>query len=235
MSSSRLFLAFLTAALLVAGCSGAGDEVASQALVSHSVAAGDVTFTSVVLLARVPRFGAVTFQVATDAGFVNVVAVGLAVVTNVMVPAKTQILGLLPGTVYYYRARAEDQYSTSGTFRTPALPGTYAGLHFAVAGDWRQDMRPYPALRNAPAMDLDFAVELGDTIYADVASPAVPVAQATTLAEFRAKHAEAYSPATGLEVLGDLRDSTAIFATIDDHEVIDDFAGGADASTDPRT
>ena len=38
----------------------------------------------------------------------------------------------------------------------------------------------------------------------------------------------------GLNTLGDLRASTSILADIDDHEVTNDFAGGAPASSDPR-
>jgi hypothetical protein len=37
-------------------------------------------------------------------------------------------------------------------------------------------------------------VEHGDTVYADVASPAVPQGEADSLAEFRLKHNEAYAP-----------------------------------------
>jgi len=51
----------------------------------------------------------------------------------------------------------------------------------------------------------------------------VPVAQATTLQEYRAKQSEVYETRFGLNTLGDLRTST-ILATIDDHEVINDFA-----------
>lgn len=80
---------------------------------------------------------------------------------------------------------------------------------------------------------MNFFVSLGDTIYADVPSPAVPQQQAETLEEFRAKQNEVYSAVFGLNTLGDLRASTSILATIDDHEVTNDFAGGALASSDP--
>jgi phosphodiesterase/alkaline phosphatase D-like protein len=87
---------------------------------------------------------------------------------------------------------------------------------------------------NAPDRDLDFFALLGDTIYADVPSTAVPSDQATTLGEFRAKHDEVYGPRFGLDGLGRVREATAVFSTIDDHEVTDDFAGAAHPSTDPR-
>ena len=43
-----------------------------------------------------------------------------------------------------------------------------------------------------------------------------------------------YSTRYGLNTLADLRSSTAILATIDDHEVTDNFAGAALRTSDPR-
>ncbi len=52
-----------------------------------------------------------------------------------------------------------------------------------------------------------------------------------TLSEYRARHNEVMSERFGLNTWRDLRGSTAIFATIDDHEVTNDFAGGAPPSS----
>ena len=65
-------------------------------------------------------------------------------------------------------------------------------------------------------------------------SPAGPEPQAATLTEFIAKHAEVYGTTLGMNTWADLQRSTAILATIDDHEVTDDFAGGASPSSDPH-
>jgi phosphodiesterase/alkaline phosphatase D-like protein len=230
---SLLVLVSLLAGACGGGGGGGGDGIDPDP-VAHDVAAGDVDSTSVVLWARSAATGPVTFEVATDAGFTSVVAVAPGVVTDPGIPAKADVGGLAPGTTYHYRATTPSGVLSPGTFRTAVAPGTSAGLHFGVGGDWRQDMLPYPAIQNAADLGLDFFVALGDTIYADFASPDVPVAQATTLAEFRAKHDEAYGVRAGINTIGDLRDSTALFVTIDDHEVIDDFAGGAHPSTDPR-
>ena len=51
-----------------------------------------------------------------------------------------------------------------------------------------------------------------------MAASGVPVA-ATTLHQFRAKNAEVYSERFGLNSLGNLRRTTSVFTTIDDHEV----------------
>lgn len=112
--------------------------------------------------------------------------------------------------------------------------GRKVGLRFGASGDWRGELAPYPAISNVPARELDFFAVLGDTIYADFPSFAVPLEQATTLDDFRAKHDEVYSAVVNLNTLADLRASTSIYATIDDHEVIDDFSGAADVSSDER-
>ncbi|MGF1673804.1 MAG: alkaline phosphatase D family protein, partial [Rivularia sp. (in: cyanobacteria)] len=121
-----------------------------------------------------------------------------------------------------------------------AETGTKAGLRFGVAGDWRGEISPYPAISNASESDLAFFVEHGDTIYADYGSPAVlnpdgtQKQQVETLDEYRAKHAEVYGTRFGVNTWADLRASTSILATIDDHEVINDFAGGEPAADDAR-
>ncbi len=103
-----------------------------------------------------------------------------------------------------------------------------------MSGDWRGELSPYPALSNADDRGLKFFVSLGDTIYADYPSPALPKPQAENLADYRIKHQEVYSERFGQNTLADLRRSVSIFAMIDDHEVINDFAGGAPPSSDLR-
>src|SRR5262249_55341317 len=122
----------------------------------------------------------------------------------------------------------------TGHFRTATDVGTYNGLHFGVSGDQRGELAPFPSIGNAPDKDLDFFLEFGDTIYADFPSPDLPKAQTTTLADYRIKQSEVYSARDGLNTLADLRQSTSVLAVIDDHEVTDNFAGGAPIGSDPR-
>ena len=148
---------------------------------------------------------------------------------------KVQVDGLDAATRYYYRATDASSSSATGTFRTAAAPGTNSSLRFGVTGDWRGEVSPYLAIANMPERNLDFLVAHGDTIYADIESPALPgIAQAVTIEQFRAKHAEVYGERFGLNNWADVRASTPIFATIDDHEVTNDFSGGADVATDER-
>ena len=69
-----------------------------------------------------------------------------------------------PGTDYYYRVTDAAGDTKIGEFRTSTEIGTNAGLRFGVAGDWRGELAPYPAISNADERDLDFFVEHGDSI-----------------------------------------------------------------------
>lgn len=213
--------------LLVAG-------VASAQPLVNRVASGDVTAESAVLWARATLPGPVVFDVALDPDFTQVVDSIITDTMDVLIPLKVFVGELEPGTRYYYRASTAGGLTDAGTFVTAHEPGVRAGLRFGVSGDWRGELNPYPAVKNVPGRDLEFFIELGDTIYADVPSPAVPKPQAETLEEFRLKHDEVYSERFGLNALGDVRASTCVLATIDDHEVTNDFAGGAHPSTDRR-
>lgn len=209
-------------------------EVLYRPLVeTPAVAAGDVDATSVVLLAQATAPGPLTFRLFAAAGGAALQQATVGV-DDVLVPAKVEMTGLTPGIAYVYEAVDAAGAAGSGRFRTPAAPNEYRGLRFGVTGDWRGELRPYPALFNAPERDLDFMAVLGDTIYADYPSPDVPLRQARTVEEFRRKHAEVYAEHLGVRTLADVRAATAWFATIDDHEVTDDFAGGAPPPSDER-
>jgi 3-phytase/alkaline phosphatase D len=201
----------------------------------NGVAAGDVEATSAILWARAEKRGRLTFLYRPLGASSGRIETRTVFVDDPQVPAKAAIDRLIPGTDYIYAAFSwSDRKSRTGFFKTASSPGVRAGLRFGVSGDSRGELSPYPAIVPAIERRLDFFVNLGDTIYADVASPAVPKDQAETLEEFRTKHEEVLSEALGLNALGDLRSSTAFFSVIDDHEVTNDFAGGAHPSSDPR-
>ncbi len=235
MKYRLLLVSFLFISLIILGApSSLSRTGTAQSGLPNGVAAGDVTQTSAVLWARSRDVGMVIFEYASDAGFNNVLGQSQAEVTDPLQPVKIQLTGLLPNTVYYYRATAAAGATSQGRFRTPAALGTLAGLRFGVSGDWSGDLAPYPAIRNVPDRDLAFFVEHGDTVYADVPSPDFPSGRAGTLQEFRIKHNEVYSARAGLNAWANLRAVMAVLATVDDHEVIDDFAGGASPTTDNR-
>jgi myo-inositol-hexaphosphate 3-phosphohydrolase/phosphodiesterase/alkaline phosphatase D-like protein len=203
----------------------------------NGIASGDTTQTSTVLWTRANVPGKVTFEYSTKADFSSIVGTQNATVTNPLQPVKVDVTGLSAGTNYFYRVTDANGTKTNGKFSTAAALGQQTGLKFGVSGDWRGELAPYPAIANADEANLKFFVELGDTIYGDVASAAVKnpdgteKSQATTLADYRAKNAEVYSSRFGQNTWADLRASTSILATIDDHEVTNDFAGGESLAT----
>lgn len=221
MSSSRRTVFPIAPIVLAVLCAVPGQGYAA---LPNGVAAGDVTQSSAVLWGRTDAPGAMTFEIATDPGFSAIFASSI-VSANPFMPAKWDVGGLTAGATYFYRARDAAGALESGTFRTASAAGVRNGLRFGVSGDWRGELAPYPAVKNAASAGLDFFVKNGDTIYAErYSGPAQPTA--STLPEYRDRHNEVLSQRNGLNTWKDVRASTAIFASIDDHEVVNDFAGG---------
>jgi phosphodiesterase/alkaline phosphatase D-like protein len=193
------------------------------------VSAGDVTQTSAVVWTRVVELGYVLFQIATDASFADVLDSQFTVVSDPLVPVKVEFNNLAPGQQYFYRTIDASGDTVEGTFATAFKLGTHHGFNFAIVADQHGELAPFPAIKNAVTADLDLVVKLGDTIYADI-----PPLAATTLDEFRLAHDEVYSSHHGFDFLAELQARTPILSVIDDHEVINNFAGGAPPSSDPR-
>ncbi len=201
-------------------------------ILPNGVAAGDVDQNSAVLWARSGFTGIVTFTYhITPSGSLVAVA---QVITDSTVPAKVLITGLEANTRYVYTATNSEGQEGSGHFQTPAEVGTTTGLRIGASGDWRGELRPYPALANVRDRDLNLFIKLGDTIYADYPSPAVPLTQTTTITDFRKKQNEVYGLQHARNIWAEVQASTSVLAVIDDHEVTNNFAGGATADTDPR-
>jgi phosphodiesterase/alkaline phosphatase D-like protein len=254
----RRWPATILAGLVVAGCAvrllpdlpatvpATGGD-APPAGLPNGVAAGDVTQNSVVLWARPggsrAATGVVTFTLQSEGTLQSDRAdareplgrdapLGAPItrtVSNPLLPVTVTVTGLAPATRYRYQAEVASGDRASGVFRTPAAEGDRRGLRFAATGDVRGDLAPYPAISNAPGRDLDFFVNLGDTVYADFISPTVPK-PAASVEEFLLKHVEVNSTYLGLNALAALRVATVSFATLDDHEVRNNFAGGAPAA-----
>lgn len=199
----------------------------------NGVASGDVTQETAVLWARSTFPGEVTFEYSTSADFSDIAGTATATVVDITQPVKVSVEGLDANTEYFYRATDAAGDRETGRFVTAANPGEQTGLTFGISGDWQQ-APPYPILNSAAESELDFFVKLGDTIYADLETPATPgISQARTLEQFRAKHSEVLSPRFGLSATSDLNQTTSILASIDDHEIVDNFAGGAAPGESP--
>lgn len=199
----------------------------------NGVASGDTTQDSTVLWTRSLVLGNVTFEYATDAEFNNIIGTVDAEVIDTSIPVKVDLNDLESGTDYYYRVTDAAGDTEVGEFATSTEVGTYNGFRFGATGDWQQ-APPYPSLSNADERNLELFVKLGDTIYADSETPALPgVSQARELSDFRTKHGEILTTRLGLNTVPELYASTSILATIDDHEIVDNFAGGAAPGESP--
>ncbi len=201
----------------------------------NGIAAGDVTQNSAVLWTRSTEIGPVIFEYSTDPNFGSIAGQTTNFVTDPTVPVQVPVSELIPQTQYYYRVTDAAGTSEVGQFRTPAPLGTQAGLRFGVTGDWQGELAPYPSISNVSDRNLDFFVLLGDTVETDSISPDLPgVRQSANLDQFRTKHNEIYSERFGRNTWADLRASTATYNTWDDHEITNDFAGGAAPAESPQ-
>lgn len=223
------------AAVLIAACDdGGGADAeprasatappAAAAVFTSGVASGDVTTNSAVLWARAEGSDTLTVEVAEDEEFARAVRTGSAS-TN---PArdftvKHNLQLLEPATRYYYRFRAGDAVSPTGTFTTPPDPSVSAPLRFVFGGDSDGTRLPdgsprfneFEVLDAAADEDSAFFLYFGDTIYGDVEP------RATGVDGYRDK----YRQNRDYAALAALLAATSTYNMWDDHEVENNFAG----------
>ncbi len=215
-SSSAMAVA---AAGSLAACGG-GDEAAAPAVpaptatpatpavFAFGVASGDPLTDRVILWshAKVPNSAAdvsLTWQVATDAAFANIVRTGTLATTEASsFTAKVDVTGLTAGASYFYRFRdATGASSTVGTTRT--LPASSAAsVKFAVFSCSLYSEGYFHAYDAAAKSDAQYALHLGDYIYEYGADPkqygnttipgnriASPANDIVTMNDYRTRHA----------------------------------------------
>jgi alkaline phosphatase D len=125
--------------------------------------------------------------------------------------------GLEPGTRYYYRAAAHRKMpGPIATFVTAPRPDDNAKVSFCFSGDTRDSYKPFMVMNAVHLQRPDFFMHLGDTIYADINGVA------RQLPEFWAKYRRNRED---LSTEGCFC-ATSVYATWDDHEVVNDFGPG---------
>jgi alkaline phosphatase D len=201
---------------------------------TDGVASGDVTSTSAILWTRIDRDTNVKVEVWSNPQLKGKKAFQ-ELVQHVSADrdftVKVDATGLLPDTTYSYRFKHDDvdgaSFSEVGTFRTAPSPGSAADIRFTYTGDADGTRLPggapayneFEVLDAARLEDGAFWVFDGDTIYAD--SSHRPSGPAVTLAEYHATHREN----RGYANLRALLAATSVYATMDDHEVVNDYDG----------
>ncbi len=210
--------------------------VAKGGTFAQGVSSGQQTDTGITLWSRVgglDRTSRVQFEVASDAGFANVVHRQDALASaEAGFTALQRVEGLAPGTEYHYRCFSCDTSSAAGRFTTtkadsndPVRIGFFSCQAFE-AGFYT----PHSGL--ARERDLDLVVCLGDYIYerpfygaegvrADTTG-ANKDGEVQTLEEYRDKYALYHTDSR----LIDVRQRYPMMAIWDDHEVEDNYAGG---------
>jgi alkaline phosphatase D len=187
----------------------------------------------------------VRWEVATDAQFAAIVAKGEEVARPELAHSvHVELAGLLPDRPYFYRFRAGGEKSVVGRARTlPAAGASPRALRFGVAGCQHYEDGFYAAYRHIAEEDLAFVYHYGDYIYEGWASGietshsgeiVTPVRRHAgqrcfDLTDYRRRYAQ-YKTDPDLQRA---HAAHAWFATFDDHEVRDNWAGDSDTTDTP--
>ncbi len=203
---------------------------------AEGVISGDPTPSGITLWTRVADVegrGTVELEVARDRGFRKVVARELVKTSGrIDHSVKARVGGLRPHEQYFYRFATRGEHSPVGRFRTALPPDSRQPVRFAFFSCQEYTFGYFNAHNLLAEEDIDFVVNLGDYIYAEAyykpgdafAGVRVdPIGFSETLDQYRAKYKLYRTEAP-------LRRMHANFPMIsiwDDHEVQDNYAGGA--------
>ena len=165
----RLLVVPFLVVLTVVGIVACGDS--DDAVFRHGVASGDPLSDRVILWTRVTTRRSsekVSVEVATDDRFADIVHTSeLTATAATDYTVKTDVQGLSPATVYYYRFRAGGETSMTG--RTKTLPtGDVSRVTLAVlsCAHYQQGhFNVYGHVARRTDADIDAVVFLGDYIY----------------------------------------------------------------------
>jgi alkaline phosphatase D len=189
----------------------------------------DVGDTTAILWARASRAGEVVVEVTAAGAPPRRLTRATTAAADLLV--RVALEGLAPATRYRYVA-SQGSERVTGEFGTAPPPGEAARVSFLWGGDLggaglcRLVDGGYRIFTAMSRLAADFFVFAGDTIYADVACKTegyVPggTFRARTLPEYRARHRYNREDGPFQEFLR----RTPVYATWDDHEVRNDFAG----------
>ncbi|WP_066307481.1 glycerophosphodiester phosphodiesterase family protein [Bacillus sp. FJAT-29814] len=206
-------------------------NILDKPFISHGVASGDVTDSSAILWTRTNAKANVQFEISTESTFKHntIVKTSAAEIKNDFT-VKVEVNGLKPDTKYYYRAHAvSSKHTVTGSFKTAPAENSLKPLTMVWGGDTggHGEIPPYKSFEAMSALNPDFFLYSGDTIYADSPTPAVPNPPSQKVEDFWAKYKEIRTD----KGFRSLLQKTATFATWDDHEVINDFSGPSEPLT----
>lgn len=226
------------------GCSSSDDDDASaiQASFSHGIASGDPSHSAVILWTRVSPSSEgdvkVSWEVATDSGFTDLVTNGEMVTTAERdYTVKVDAIGLDSGTAYYYRFTSGELTSEVGMTRT--LPeGAVDSVKLAVMSCANFPAGYFNTYELAAQQDeLDAVIHLGDYIYeyargeyasenaAELDREVLPEGELFLLSDYRTRYGQYRGDAS----LQKLHAKVPFITVWDDHEVANDtWSDGAE-------
>lgn len=214
------------------------DQELTPATFDQGVASGDPTTSAVILWTRVtPLEGyenlpvVVSFEVATDNNFSNIIRSGSTTVSPTTdYTVKIDAIDLAPNTTYFYRFITKNAVSTVGKTKTLADTGlTPVKLAVMSCANYTTGLFNAYGLASAEAQ-LDAVVHLGDYIYeygvggyagenAEALGRVVePSTEIITLSDYRTRHKQV----KGDNQLQQLHANVAFITVWDDHEVTND-------------
>ncbi len=200
-------------------------DLLDKPYISHGVASGDVTDSSAVIWARTNGPANVQLEISTDSSFEHPFMIKtVKAEAKHDFAVKVELDELQQDTTYYYRAHAvSSNYTVNGSFKTAPEENSLNPMTMVWGGDTggQGEIPPYKAFQAMSALNPDFFLFSGDTIYADNKTPAVPAPPSQTVQDFWAKYKENRTDAG----LRSLLQKTATFSIWDDHEVTNDFSG----------
>ncbi len=231
-------------ALGLASCGGSDDPVTPSEF-KYGVASGDPLADRVILWTHAKIANSVatvrlSWQIATDSGFANVMRTGTVDATEATgFTAKVDATGLVPGQTYFYRFfDGANAVSPVGITRTLPTTGV-SSLKFAVFSCTLYSEGFFNAYDAAAKSDAQYALHLGDYIYEYGADPSefgnsnavalnrvtVPANDIVSLSDYRTRYA-LYRSDAALQALH----ATMPWITVwDDHEFANNaYVGGAE-------
>jgi alkaline phosphatase D len=229
--SARRCLAGAAAAVAVVALAVPGSALGSKYF-KEGRTAGEISDDSAIIWTRATGDTKLRAEVATDRSFQRQVArENLHARESDDFTVQTEVTGLDPGRVHYYRfcVRGKRFCSNAGTFETAPSPSANETIRFAYTGDETGVSEPgqtdpywghFRIFKTITEEDNDFNIDFGDTIYSD---PEVPGWGKRTALSVHDKWAM-YRKKLQMPNMRRARGATGMYNHWDDHEFRNDFS-----------
>ena len=234
--------AVLSTGAVLSACGGGETTMVNY---DYGVASGDPLSDRVILWTHAKYQNKadsvpLTWQVATEIEFTNIVASGVAQSSaETAYTCKVDATGLAANQSYFYRFVSDKHVSPIG--RTKTIPiGSVAQVKLAVLSCSNYPTGYFNVYSEVAKSDVDVAIHLGDYIYeyaatgyasenaAKLGRTSVPSTELLSLDDYRLRHAQYKSDAD----LKQFHASKPMIAVWDDHEIANDtYKDGAENHT----